>query len=110
MPLRANIPNTRHREIKLHKCDCGRFYQIVVAAWPPDDPTVPRIHRLEIRNWNDDGDITCIVCGCGGLAETEADREPPLPYTTALCQRCGARWRLEAVFASDEAECVEVTR
>lgn len=109
MPVRGNIPAMRHREIKLHTCHCGRIYQVVVATWPANDPGAPRTHRLEIRNWTDDGDISTIVCACGGLADVEPDDKRPIPpYTTAVCQRCGARWRLEAVLASNEAECAKV--
>jgi hypothetical protein len=68
---------------------------------------------LQIRNWTEEGDICTVVCECGGLAAMEPDgsaslttgRERPLPYTTAKCQKCGLRWRLESVNARYEAEC-----
>jgi len=63
---------------------------------------------LQIRNWTQDGDITTVVCTCGGLAELLPDvRRPIPPYTSAKCQRCGIRWRLESVNATNDAECIE---
>lgn len=62
---------------------------------------------LKIRNWTENGDISCVTCTCGGVIEMEPDTKRPIPpFTSGKCQRstCEKRWRMVSVNASEEGE------